>query len=311
MVKILVTCLTTIMATAVIAQPGSAIDPVIDNHTPTEVMGVKSVADNVMILDDDLLVIGGAQDESVSVGIGTTYPSSLASLDLGDVDKGFLVNRMRQDDITIFEMSLGIAEEGMMVYNIDRGNLLVWNGTRWIAAGLHTVNLEDDRLLVNDDIEVDLSEYKDNTDEQKLTTASLDANLLTIGIENGNDVSIDLSPLLAQYEDRIAALEDAAGVETKQSSPRDSYGSNAILYQNNPNPIRHMSSIKYFVPESAQNAQLIISNSMGSILVTKELKPNGQIGKEMIDAGNLDSGVYYSTLVVDGQKIDTKKMIVD
>ncbi|MFT5860286.1 MAG: hypothetical protein ACI865_002395 [Flavobacteriaceae bacterium] len=311
MIKILATSLTTIMATAVIAQLGSAIDPVIENGTPVETLEVTSVADNVMTLDKDLLVLGGQKDESLSVGIGTALPSSLASLELGDQNKGFLLNRMRQSDITIFEMSLGIAEEGMMVYNIDRGNLLVWNGTRWIAAGIHTVALEEDLLLVNDDMEVDLSKYKDNTDEQSLTTASLDGNLLTIGIENGNDVSIDLSPILAQYEDRIAALEESAGIPNERANLRNVEVSRARLYQNNPNPMSHMSSIKYMVPVSAHSAQLIISNSMGSVLVTKQLKPNGQIGKEMIDAGHLASGVYYSTLIVDGQKIDTKKMIVD
>jgi hypothetical protein len=150
------------MATAVIAQPGSAIDPVIE--TPIESIQVASVAENVLTVGEGLLVCGGESDESLSVGIGTKIPSSLASLELGDQNKGFLVNRMRQSDITIFEMPLGIAEEGMMVYNIDRGNLVVWNGTRWIASGMRNGAIEEDRLLVNDDIQLDLSGYKDNTD---------------------------------------------------------------------------------------------------------------------------------------------------
>jgi hypothetical protein len=106
-------------------------------------------------------------------------------------------------------------------------------------------------------------------------------------------------------------LEAAAGIENERASQRNVEASRGLLYQNNPNPIHHMSSISYLVPESAKSAQLIITNSMGSILETKELKPNGQIGKEVIDAGRLASGVYYSTLIVNGKKIDTKKMIVD
>ena len=49
MVKILVTCLTTIMATATIAQPESAIDQVPENGTLAETVEVKSVAENVMV----------------------------------------------------------------------------------------------------------------------------------------------------------------------------------------------------------------------------------------------------------------------
>ena len=61
---------------------------------------------------DNTMVLGGTTEENrVSVGIGTSNPNSLSSLDLADIDKGLLVNRLSTKQAEMFEMALGIADE--------------------------------------------------------------------------------------------------------------------------------------------------------------------------------------------------------
>lgn len=308
MKKILVLYLILIASPVLIAQE---VVNVSNNSTISSTNnGETQVTKGVIVLENDLLILGGKDAESLTVGIGTTYPSSLASLELGDKNKGFLVNRMTQQEINIFEMSLGIAEEGMMVYSIDRGNLLVWNGVDWIPTGLGNMSLDDNLLILNDQTSVDLAKYE-NSDAQDLTSATLNGNMLTIAIQNGKDVSVDLSPIFEEFEARITALEERAAINMTNTQELGSTSLSAKLYQNSPNPIQNQTTIKYFVPKTAQSAQLSISNSMGATLIIKELKPNGLINQELIDVANLTIGVYYCTLIVDGQKIETNKMSVD
>ncbi|MFT5779454.1 MAG: hypothetical protein ACI837_002413 [Crocinitomicaceae bacterium] len=312
MMKFAITCHVLFMATGTFAQPGSADQEVlmVNSTVPLIEARATELPDIITLEDEYTLLLGNSEDE-MSVGIGSDYPSSLASLELGDSDKGFLVNRMTEYQATIFEMSLGIAEEGMMIYNIDKGNLQIWNGTRWIPAGEGKLSLDEHELKINDSKTVDLSKYADNTDQQQLTNASLDGKTLTIGIENGNDISVDLSPIFAEYEARLVELENRMATSEPLKPAVLDLANQAMLYQNTPNPISSRSTIKYFIPEEAKSAELVISNSMGQVLVRKNLSLRGGTGLELFDAGELSTGIYYCMLYVDDQKIDTKKMMVE
>ncbi len=81
----------------------------------------------------------------------------------------------------------------------------------------------------------------------------------------------------------------------------------AGLEQNLPNPFKNKTVIKYHLPASSTNAQLIIgSNSGKTISIIKLIgKADGQV---TLDAGTLSPGTYYYSLVVNGNKVDTKKM---
>lgn len=280
-----------------------------------------AIGSDASATEDNTMVLGGASEANrVSVGIGTSYPSSLASLDLGDKDKGLLVNRMTAQQVEVFEMSLGIAEEGMTIYNIDAGKLQTWNGVKWIDPGVKSMSLKDDHLQIDKGSRVDLSEFKDNTDEQNLTSATLDGKKLTIEIENGTPVSVDLTPVFAEYDERIRKLEEMIlksqamdqSVEEKatiEDLPNEA-GEKAILFQNSPNPVNGPTTIKYFIPEEARAAELVLRNSLGQTISTKKLSYTGRNGEEHINTSRLDAGVYYFSLFIDNERIDTKKMIV-
>ena len=150
MIKSALSCCALVIATATFAQMNDQLDsnellassqevestPSTDIHTKKSASNATALGDNssatgnyavaigsdASATEDNTMVLGGSSDANrVSVGIGTNYPSSLASLDLGDKDKGLLVNRMTAEQADVFEMSLGVAEEGMTIYNIDAG----------------------------------------------------------------------------------------------------------------------------------------------------------------------------------------------
>ena len=60
------------------------------------------------------------------VGIGTTTPNTNAILELDAASRGFLPPRFDPNTLT-----LGAAEEGMLVYNTAAGGLYFWDGASW------------------------------------------------------------------------------------------------------------------------------------------------------------------------------------
>lgn len=83
----------------------------------------------------------------------------------------------------------------------------------------------------------------------------------------------------------------------------------ASLSQNQPNPFYQNTTIHYFIPENAANAYLQVTSLSGmTIGKTPLLAPgNGQI---TIQTNDYPVGTYYYSLVVDGQVVETKKMVL-
>lgn len=85
--------------------------------------------------------------------------------------------------------------------------------------------------------------------------------------------------------------------------------SGAALEQNSPNPFSSSTTIRYKVPAYVSNAQIVVANTNGNMLKTFSLTSKGA-GSVTINANELAAGTYYYSLVVDGKKIDSKKMIL-
>lgn len=82
----------------------------------------------------------------------------------------------------------------------------------------------------------------------------------------------------------------------------------AVLEQNAPNPFSSNTIIRYKIPATG-NAKLIITNTAGNVVKTLSLtaKDNGRV---TVYANELVAGTYYYSLLVDGKKTGTKKMIL-
>ena len=95
---------------------------------------------------------------------------------------------------------------------------------------------------------------------------------------------------------------------------------NYELKQNYPNPFNPVTKINYELRISNYElAEIVVYNSVGqnvwsSIVGAKNLSPGTSAtpthGSIQFDGTNLNSGIYYYSLVIDGKKMDTKSMIL-
>lgn len=94
-----------------------------------------------------------------------------------------------------------------------------------------------------------------------------------------------------------------------QHSTNDNMGGCPVLYQNNPNPFSQETRIHYFIPETSNNASLIIYNLQGQELANYSLTQKGEQDC-IIQGSELMAGMYVYTLIVDNQIVDSKRMIL-
>lgn len=82
------------------------------------------------------------------------------------------------------------------------------------------------------------------------------------------------------------------------------------LYQNDLNPFDKETSIRYYLPNaSADNAQLIVHDVMGKLVSVYPISQTGK-GAVIVSASSLQTGVYLYSLVVNNERIATKRMMV-
>lgn len=114
----------------------------------------------------------------------------------------------------------------------------------------------------------------------------------------------------AQLNARLANIEQALGIN-KESALNGSVISlsSARLGQNIPNPFSQTTLINYYVPQGAGQAFIQITDMSGQVLRSVSLSGNGN-GQLTLQTGQLAAGTYTYSLFVDGQMIDTKKMLL-
>lgn len=83
----------------------------------------------------------------------------------------------------------------------------------------------------------------------------------------------------------------------------------AVLYQNNPNPFSQSTQIKYYLPSTVQNAYLCIYDLQGKQLKQMSISERGN-GSLLISASEFVAGIYLYGLIIDGNEVDIKRMIL-
>ncbi|MDL2241273.1 T9SS type A sorting domain-containing protein, partial [Bacteroidales bacterium OttesenSCG-928-K22] len=82
-----------------------------------------------------------------------------------------------------------------------------------------------------------------------------------------------------------------------------------ILHQNSPNPFHENCKINYYLAESTKNAVINIYDMNGKQLKSIKLYQLGN-GYITINGNEFNPGVYLYILIVDGQRVDSKQMIL-
>lgn len=150
------------------------------------------------------------------------------------------------------------------------------------------------------------------------TIAAMDkAGVALVGIQAlSEQVEATATTQVSQQEQitmlmqKIAALESQLGnAGTTTSSPVQKLsipGNTARLDQNTPNPFNGTTTIRYYAPETAHRAQISIFTQQGVSLLTADI----QLGEGTLelDATLIASGTYYYTLIIDGERVETRMM---
>ena len=81
------------------------------------------------------------------------------------------------------------------------------------------------------------------------------------------------------------------------------------LFQNVPNPFSANTEIKFEIPENSASAKLLIHDMQGAEIKSYTINTKGA-GNIIIQAQELQAGMYMYTLLVNNTIVDTKKMIL-
>lgn len=133
------------------------------------------------------------------------------------------------------------------------------------------------------------------------------SNTLT-GRPTNNEV-IELKDEIQNLKNEIEDLKSIVNSMKEGFLNIDQKKTEAILYQNAPNPFKNVTIIRYYIPKGPQKAYLLISDLQGKVLKNYSLNNEGQ-QSITINGGELSAGTYLYTLFEDGHKVDSKKMVL-
>ena len=133
----------------------------------------------------------------------------------------------------------------------------------------------------------------------------------------------EIIPLLVEaikeQQNEIDELKQAKSIQTRSAiSDADEQSDvnslldeklKAKLYSNIPNPFKEQTTISFFIPEASSRASIHIYNLQGKQIKQINIESRGN-GSVTINGYELTPGMYMYSLIVDGQEVDTKKMIL-
>ena len=97
-------------------------------------------------------------------------------------------------------------------------------------------------------------------------------------------------------------------VNTKKSKISLALNKENVLYQNTPNPFRENTEIRFQLSVDAKNSLICIFDMQGKML--KQISIDPSQSSITIDGTEFNAGMYLYSLVINGNEIDTKRMIL-
>ena len=139
--------------------------------------------------------------------------------------------------------------------------------------------------------------------------------------KNGNKSInyVEMVPLLVQCINELNARLSAIDGGNEKAETRASLesttainGKNTLtkpaLYQNTPNPFTAQTEINFSLPDDAPSSYIYIFDMTGKM--QKQIPVDPQMQSVTINGYELSAGIYLYSLVIGGQEIDTKRMIL-
>jgi hypothetical protein len=147
----------------------------------------------------------------------------------------------------------------------------------------------------------DTNSNKKETESYKGVNYTMFVSILTKAIQEQQTQIEELKKQLAARSNEVVVINENSEAAAKLKA------SSFMLAQNVPNPFTSSTTIKYSIPAN-QNAMIAVLDLNGKMLLQfNNLKGASQV---TINGNTLQAGMYLYSLVVNGQEIITKKMIL-
>ena len=129
--------------------------------------------------------------------------------------------------------------------------------------------------------------------------------------EQQNEIDKQQNEIDELRQSKIVQTRSAIGTVDEQSDVNSLLDEKlkAKLYSNIPNPFKEQTTISFFIPEASSRASIHIYNLQGKQIKQINIESRGN-SSVTINGYELTPGMYMYSLIVDGQEVDTKKMIL-
>lgn len=163
------------------------------------------------------------------------------------------------------------------------------------------------------DVQKIMPEIVDSMQNNKLLGVNY-IDLIPVLVEAVKELSIQIDSLNKLLIDNNVFPDDLflkSATQNNLPSPAsvDKSSDKAVLYQNTPNPFSKNTSISYNIPFNVQRAMINIYDMNGMQIKSNPIDSRGD-GVLSIQGNELRPGMYLYTLIVDGQEVATKRMIL-
>ena len=293
-------------------------------------------------------IVGSINQGNSTTGAGvygTIYNESGSGLSTGEKYAGFFRGNVKVIGSIVTSSTIQGALLGQS--SSSTGSSSNGQSLRALSAtsgllGLHVTTYQKDRPAPIEDTETILDPDEDSIrtaevvqpeidimDEQFYTKNhyALDADrleeafpdLVYVNKDGSKAINyVEMIPLLVQsineLNEKIEELQGQATGETAKAASRGetdndrSFTTKNKLYQNTPNPFKEQTTIRFFLADDVKDAAICIFDMTGKTI--KKIPVS--VGMESVSFGGdeLGEGMFLYSLIVNGQEIDTKKMII-
>ncbi len=282
------------------------------NSSVNNLTNATAIGNRARVSASNALILGSINGQngataSTRVGIGTTAPGYRLHLNASDAAKvgggSWVVasDKRLKKDIAQFSDGLNVLLQIKPV-------TFRYNG----KAGIDTEEKQFVGVIAQEmqkiaPYTVGQFTYQDSTGKTE-NYLDYDPNAVTYVLVNAtkelkaeNDA---LRNTVSELEARLARLEVLLLKQT------DTKAASARLFQNQPNPYNRTTTIKYFLPQTVNSAQLKIFSVTGQEVFSQELTQKGESQVQLLESA-FPAGSYIYHLTVDGQSVDSKKMVLN
>ncbi len=127
--------------------------------------------------------------------------------------------------------------------------------------------------------------------------------LVPILIRSIQELKQELDEMKGQNNTRMTRSESGHEQEMPSAFTNDN-----ILYQNTPNPFKEQTIIRFKLASDVQDASICFFDMNGRLL--KKMPISSGMDSVSIGGYELGEGMFLYSLIINGQEIDTKKMVI-